>query len=101
MFYSMTGLSEFPELTVKSGAALTYMFGNCGNIETGIEEMFQYLDSTNPSAHGNVFSKCGILADEHALDNIPKTWGGNAVLVGTNVDGNISPLAVGGKILRF
>lgn len=101
VFYSMVGLTELPDITVKSGAGLTYMFGNCGNIASGIEEMFQYLDSTNPSAHGNVFSKCGILADEHALDNIPKSWGGKAVLVGTNVDGNISPLAVGGKILRF
>lgn len=81
VFYSMTGLTEFPELTVKSGAALTYMFGNCGNIETGIEEMFQYLDSTNPSAHGNVFRKCGILADEHALDNIPETWGGAKIVL--------------------
>lgn len=101
MCYSMTGLTELPELTVKSGAAMTYLFGNCGNVEGGIEDMFQYLDGTNPGMHSNVFRNCGIIADEHALDNIPKTWGGNAVLVGTNVDGNITPLAVGGKILRF
>lgn len=101
VFYSMTGLSELPELTVRNGAALTYLFGNCGNIEGGIEEMFHYLDGTNPGTHDNVFRNCGILADEHALDNIPKTWGGKAVLLGTNVDGNITPLAVGGKILRF
>ena len=101
VFYSKTGLSEMPELTVRNGAGLTYLFGNCGNIEGGIEEVFHYLDGTNPRTHENVFRNCGILADEHALDNIPKTWGGKAVLLGTTVDGNITPLAVGGKILRF
>ena len=101
MFYSMTGLGTLPDLTVQSGISVSGLFANCGNVVDAPDGMFLYLDSMSPSAHLNTFTNCGILEDAHSLDNIPTSWGGNAILVGTNVDGHITPLAVGGKVLRF
>ena len=60
-----------------------------------------YVETYGNQNHDETFKHCGIKVDPNALRDIPTSWGGDATIVGTNVDGNISPLAVGGKILRF
>lgn len=99
-FMTMLSLTELPEFEGNI-TQTSHMFNGAVDASKGsIEALFDTLKETSTS-YDNTFRNCGKNVDEHALDNIPTSWGGNATIVGTNVDGNISPLAVGGKILRF
>ena len=101
-FYSMCGLTRLPKLTVADGAALTFLFGQCANVEDNLVEIFDYLFGTSPSNHDNTFTNCGIIADEHALDNIPVSWGGKGRILGTTLaNGKEKELAAGDDIIKI
>lgn len=102
-FMSMMGLEEIPEIEAyHSTSQLNNTFNGCLHAsKSSIENAYGVLYRGTPSGTHNCFKKCGIEEDQDALENIPVSWGGNATIVGTNVNGNITPLAVGGKILRF
>lgn len=101
-FYSMTSLTKLPELTVKDGSRLTWLFGHNVNVDPAdIETTYFYLLGMNPSDHNNTFKNSGIEVDEHALDNIPISWGGNARILGTNFGSSEYALAAGDNILKI
>lgn len=102
-FMSMMGLTSIPEIEAyHSTSQLNNTFNGCLHAsKKSIEDAYATLSEGSHSGTHNCFKNCGTLVDTHSLDNIPKSWGGNATIIGTNVDGNISPLAVGGKIIRF
>lgn len=102
-FMTMMGLEEIPEIEAyKANGILSNTFHGCLHVsKESIEDAYEVLSSGNHSQTENCFKKCGIEEDPDALENIPVSWGGTATIVGTNVNGTISPLAVGDKILRF
>lgn len=78
-FMSMMALTEIP--TIKSfhkTGQLNNTFNGCLRVnKTSIENAYNVLNSITTATHGSCFNKCGYLIDEHALDNIPTSWGGN------------------------
>lgn len=105
-FYTMTSLTSLPNIIANKSVNSSNAFrGSCNASKESIESVYStllgYVETYGNQNHDGTFKHCGIKVDPNALRDIPTSWGGDATIVGTNVDGNISPLAVGGKILRF
>lgn len=102
-FMSMMGLTEIPTIEAyHSTSQLNNTFNGCLHAsKESIEDAFEVLSSGNHTATVNCFGKCGKQEDPTALENIPVSWGGEAIILGTNVNDNITPLAAGGQIIKF
>ena len=102
-FMSMMGLTEIPTIEAyHSTSQLNNTFNGCLHAsKESIEDAFEVLSSGNHTATHNCFKMCGKQEDPTALENIPVSWGGEAIILGTNVNGNITPLAAGGQIIKF
>ena len=102
-FMSMMGLTEIPTIEAYHATSqLNNTFNGCLHAsKESIEDAFETLSSGSHTDTGNCFGKCGKQEDPTALENIPVSWGGEAIILGTNVNGNITPLAAGGQIIKF
>ena len=100
-FYSMTGLSEFPELVVQNNSNYTETFKLCAFVNSDVEDMFEYLYGTTASKHDDTFKQCGIVVDEHALDNVPVSWGGNARILAVTIANKERPIKAGDSIIKI
>lgn len=80
--YTMTSLTELPNIIAATTMDLDNAFRGCVNVsKSSIEDTYSqiedYITTYGSMRHDNAFKHCGLNADPTALDNIPSSWGGN------------------------
>ena len=82
LLFAMTSLQDIPVLDLNGNPQnLDMLFWqDCNVSKSSIENTYNYLNTNFGSlGHTNTFKQCGLYKDPTALDNIPKSWGGNLV----------------------
>jgi len=82
LLFAMTSLQDIPVLDLNGNPQnLDMLFWqDCNVSKSSIKNTYDYLNTNFGSLrHNNTFKQCGLYKDPTALDNIPKSWGGNLV----------------------
>lgn len=83
MFGSCSNLTAVPLLATNNMTDVSNMFNSCVHVETGAYNLYSQMSSqtTPPATHADCFTSCGssTAGGQAELDQIPASWGGNAV----------------------